>query len=316
MHTIALEENMPFVDECIKSLDVHYYNEKIGMGQIIFDHTYKGKIEGFTTYMQSQTVDFPVMMVTCIQAARLDKAKIENMWNRVTAGPDAVFWNHLDTWATAHADIKGYRDEHLYGKAGYAFAHTLVEVTSDSARNGHILPDILPDILPPIVIPEPLVIAADLFAGLLYGITQREGLPNLGECLYGADELVYDLLHAYNDVASQTFAGIMNGLILLAMTVMYIPNDLYECALAKEDAKAFEEWLGSIVHERTELIATIRYNLTHHFAALSIELNKARKDLTMGYWSHLGEDLGEMLVIATKPMPAETSAWLDVKVYH
>ncbi len=34
-----------------------------------------------------------------------------------------------------------------------------------------ILPYIIPDILPVIVIPEPVVVASELTAGLLYGIT-------------------------------------------------------------------------------------------------------------------------------------------------
>jgi hypothetical protein len=46
-------------------------------------------------------------------------------------------------------------------------------VTGADRTNG-ILPYIIPDILPPIVIPEPVVVASELAAGLLYGITQRE----------------------------------------------------------------------------------------------------------------------------------------------
>jgi hypothetical protein len=108
------------------------------------------------------------------------------------------------------------------------------------------------------------------------------------------------MLTAYNDIASQRFAGIMNGLILLMSTVLMIPQDLMNCVHAKDDIKAFEEWASIFLHPK-EAADTIRFNLTHHFAALTIEMNKARKDYALQNWASLGEDLGEMLVIATQP---------------
>jgi len=45
----------------------------------------------------------------------------------------------------------------------------------------------------------------------------------LEECFYGFDEFVYDLLHGWNMVAGKTFAGLIDGVILLLETVLYIP---------------------------------------------------------------------------------------------
>jgi hypothetical protein len=138
----------------------------------------------------------------------------------------------------------------------------------------------------------------------------------LGECFYDGDEFVYDMLHAYNDIASQTFAGLMNGFILLLSTVMYIPADLKACIQAGEDIKAFEQWASFLVHP-LQLPGLISYNIKHHFAALSIELNKARKDKAGHKWAALGEDLGEMLVIVTNPIPTSSSSpWFDIEVWE
>jgi hypothetical protein len=111
-------------------------------------------------------------------------------------------------------------------------------------------------------------------------------------------------------IASQTFAGIINGLTLLLETVIYIPNDLYECAIAGEDIKAFEQWLDIFVHPK-ELYQTVEYNVKHHFASLTIEMNKARKDLASQHYFSFGEDLGEMLVIATK-VKTESEPWITI----
>lgn len=121
------------------------------------------------------------------------------------------------------------------------------------------------------------------------------------------------MLRAYNDIASQRFSGIMNGLILLMSTIMYIPQDLKYCINAKDDVKAFEEWASIFLHPK-EVIDTIRYNMIHHFASFSIEMNKARKDYAAQNWALLGEDLGELLVIATQPQPASSVAYLTADV--
>lgn len=95
----------------------------------------------------------------------------------------------------------------------------------------------------------------------------------------------------------------MNGFILLLSTVMYIPVDLINCAHAKEDVKAFEDWASVFAHP-LDLPELVSYNIKHHFAAISIEMNKARKDMAGQRWASLGEDLGEMLVIVTTAKPA------------
>ncbi len=63
----------------------------------------------------------------------------------------------------------------MYAAAGHVFGTTLVKATGGLIpafnTNGGILPYIIPDILPPIVIPEAGIVAADLAAGILYGIT-------------------------------------------------------------------------------------------------------------------------------------------------
>jgi hypothetical protein len=200
--------------------------------------------------------------------------------------------------------MKQARAEHAYALAGHIFGKTLVETTGGSfIPNNAILPDILPDILPPIVIPDKVEAASEIFAGVLYGITKREGLDQLNECFYGADEFLFDFITAWNDVASETFAGIINGMTLAMETVMYLPKDIYECAMAGSDLVGFLEW-ASIIETPEILAETIRFNIKRHLASLTIEMNKARKDFSYHEWTRFGEDLGEMMAIATTPIPS------------
>jgi hypothetical protein len=64
------------------------------------------------------------------------------------------------------------------------------------------------------------------------------------------------------------------------------------------------------------LVDTVEYNIKHHIAALTLEMAKAKKDLAANRYAALGEDLGEMLVIATTPIPAESKPWFTFEVWQ
>jgi len=137
----------------------------------------------------------------------------------------------------------------------------------------------------------------------LYGITKRENLDDLSTCFYGGDEFVYDIVAGFKMLTSRTFAGLMNGGILLLETVMYIPADLINCAKSVDDAKAFADWAEIFIHPK-QMTETVEYNMRHHFATISLELAKAKKYYHGDYFFNFGEALGEIVAIATTPVPA------------
>jgi hypothetical protein len=164
------------------------------------------------------------------------------------------------------------------------------------------------------VIPEPALIGAEIFAGMLVGIAEQDNLPQLAECFYEFDEFVYDIITAWNMIASETMAGMMNGAILAMSAIMYLPHDALECIKARTDMKAFEQWLAQIGNPK-ELGLEIKYNIRHHFAKLTLLMNQARKDFAYGEFAHFGEVLGEMVMIVTTPIPTEPGEkWLEITV--
>ena len=110
-------------------------------------------------------------------------------------------------------------------------------------------------------------------------------------------------------LTSRTFAGLINGSTLLLETIIYIPQDIKNCAKSVEDAKALEEWAKIFVHPK-ELTATIEYNIKHHMPAITLEITKAKKLHAQEDYFNFGEALGEIVVIATTPIPAQgKEAW-------
>lgn len=187
----------------------------------------------------------------------------------------------MHEWIAAGSKSDYYRHQNLYASAGSIYAQALIEITGGPipvyGASATIPHPHIPS-LPPIVIPEKVDIAADIFAGLLYGITEQEGLDNLGECFYGVDEFVYDILHAYNMIASKTLPGLLDGFMLGLEALLYIPSDVMECIGAKGDIQPFEAWLAQVKHPK-ELVPEIQFNIKHHLPKLTIDLNQARKDI-------------------------------------
>lgn len=300
---------MPGANQCFKDLYALNQDKKIGLMQLLFGRDMNEHIEGMKTLVMRHFWEVPMTLVDCQLSTFTELPKLGRM-KKAFRSTD-FFWDNLDQWTEAHEQIKQARAEHAYALAGHIFGKTLVETTGGPVHphNG-ILPDILPDVLPPIVIPDKVEAAAEILAGVLYGITKREGMDQLNECFYGADEFLFDFITAWNDVASETFAGLINGLTLAMETVMYIPKDIYECAIAGSDLHEFLQW-ASIIETPEVLVETIKFNIKRHLAALTIEMNKARKDLSYHEWTRFGEDLGEMMAIATTPMPSTNGIETD-----
>jgi hypothetical protein len=141
---------------------------------MILEPSISGKLDGYMHTLEALTTDLPASMVKCYYAARIDGENIRRFAQSLTLGKDFIFWEHIEMWKEAHYAIRDSLNNDLYSVAGYQWAHTLVEATGGSRVNGGILPYIIPDILPVIVIPRPAIVAADLVAGLLYGITERD----------------------------------------------------------------------------------------------------------------------------------------------
>lgn len=278
---MASEAELPKFDECMRDLYALHLDESIAATQIVYAGDRQSLLAGYKTLASLYVWDLPKMYFDCSRRASEEQPKLLKILSEVKTRD--FFWNHVTEWAAAREQILQARAGRAFALAGHIFGKTLVETTL-GPRNG-ILPDILPDVLPPIVIPDKVNAAADILAGVLLGITKREDLDQLNECFYGADEFLYDFITAWNDIASETFAGLINGATLMMETIMYIPHDIYECALSGEDFREFLAW-ASIIETPEILVQTVEYNMKRHLAALTIEMNKARKDMAYGAWTY------------------------------
>jgi hypothetical protein len=160
---------------------------------------------------------------------------------------------------------------------------------------------------PDITVPPKAEIASELLAGLLYGLTGAQDLPDLQQCFYDGDEFVADVTIALEDITSFTGAGIMNGFILGISTLAYIPVDVKDCMIAKDDALVFAGWATMFAHPQT-FEATVSHNIKTHLPSLLMDIRKIKMDMGKNDWVKVGADFGEMLAIVTEPLDAEEFA--------
>jgi len=212
-----------------------------------------------------------------------------------------------DIWGalfTLKADFEqGMTDmaEGKYFQSGKDMAKMIVDLV------GGPEPDTLPS-AENIAIGNKTEVAAELIAGIIYGVTEKNNLDQIDTCLVDADEFVSDVLLGIHMLEKMDFVDLINGFSLLGATIAEIPNYLYQCSQIKPDLMEFEQWLTVFEHPK-ELEATIKANIKRHLAGLTLDLAKVKKDISNGEWFHAGEELGIMLVTVVGPVESEVIAY-------
>ena len=77
----------------------------------------------------------------------------------------------------------------------------------------------------------------------------------------------------------------------------------YDCTHMQEDIATLESWVTGVL-ATADLAGMVRHNVTHNLLKLTRDLNQAKNQWAAEtYWA-FGNTLGEMLTIATQPVPA------------
>lgn len=113
--------------------------------------------------------------------------------------------------------------------------------------------------------------AAEMIAGVFYGVLQKNHLEEIQLCMQDGDEFVVDISKGIHMMEKMDFVDLINGASLLASTVAEIPAYLHQCESIGPDVKLFEQWLATFEHPK-ELIKTMEANLQDHLIGLTMDL--------------------------------------------
>ena len=159
--------------ECVREADLLFVDHKLGWQQVMFGRDFNERLEGVERLFYRQFLGIPNTFANCLTAVGMEMPHLANLV--VALQSTDFFWDNINQWSVAHQQIKQAQAEKAYALAGYVLGKTLVQTTGGAVypeiKTGGILPYIIPDILPVIVIPEKEKDAAEIAAGIMYGIT-------------------------------------------------------------------------------------------------------------------------------------------------
>ena len=142
---------------------------------------------------------------------------------------------------------------------------------------------------------------ADLLAGVVFGLFQKEQWNELASCATNANLFANDVLEAFHLIALEDAKNVTAGIKELITTFESLEDYLYSCEQTSDDFVALRAW-SKIFSDIASLESTVKYNVTHHLPAITIDIKKAKSDLSKGEYFKAGEVLGTMVAIVTEPL--------------
>ena len=131
-----------------------------------------------------------------------------------------------------------------------------------SALTAAVTSNINDDAIP---LPIPIKKLPDFVAGLLFGLINKDDLPELQHCLQGQEKLETEVVEVIDDFKKKDFADIIKGVKEVGVIIQEIPDDVKLCVSIQDDVKKIETWAQIFKHPFT-LAETLVKNLAAHWS--------------------------------------------------
>ena len=102
-------------------------------------------------------------------------------------------------------------------------------------------------------------------------------------------------------MSEMDFKSLEAGSKLLMSAVESIPIITQECHSMQDDMVEFKDWAKIFLHPSAAKV-TIKDNIKKHLPILTLDLKKAKTDMSKGEYFKAGVILGNMVVIVTTPV--------------
>lgn len=143
----------------------------------------------------------------------------------------------------------------------------------------------------------------DFMDGLVFGLLQKEDLPEIQACIQHAPDIAKQISTAVEDFEKADFADIIKGISAIGAIVQNLPEDFKDCEGMDGDLKRIEAW-GKIFENPSQLIMTLTTNVVAHFNQISGDVTKISTDFSSSQYKSAGEDIADIMVLSVGPVPA------------
>ena len=142
----------------------------------------------------------------------------------------------------------------------------------------------------------------DFMDGLVFGLLQKEDLPEIQSCLQHAPDIAKQITSAVEDFEKKDMADIIKGISEIGAIIQNLPEDFKDCEAMDGDIKRIEKW-GKIFENPTQLIMTLTQNVVAHFSGISGDISKISTDFSSAQYKSAGEDIADIMVLSIGPVP-------------
>ena len=145
-------------------------------------------------------------------------------------------------------------------------------------------------------LPIPPAKLPDFIAGIIFGLINKDDLPELQHCLQGQEQLEKDVVTAIDDFKKKDFADIIKGVKEIGVVVQEIPQDVKLCTSLSDDISKIENW-AKIFQHPLQLAEALVKNLATHWGEVFSDVSKIDTDQKAGNFYNMGDDIADILVL-------------------
>ena len=153
----------------------------------------------------------------------------------------------------------------------------------------------------------------EFIAGMIYGMIQKDDLPEIQTCLANASSLEAEITNAIADISKGDFQDILKAVQEIGQIIKELPQDLDNCKDIDGDLKKIEAW-AAIFTNPVELTKQLTKNLLANWKKVSADVTQVETDFNDSKFYEAGEDVADVLILSVGPIseaqdPKEEIDW-------
>ena len=137
----------------------------------------------------------------------------------------------------------------------------------------------------------------EFVAGLIYGLIQKDDLPEIQQCLKDSEDLEVKITAAISDISKGDFQDVLKAVEEIGQILKDLPVDLQDCQNIQEDVQKIENW-AQIFEHPTQLVTVLTKNLLKNWKEVGSDIGEVTADYKAAKYYEAGEEIGDILTLS------------------
>ena len=139
--------------------------------------------------------------------------------------------------------------------------------------------------------------AEELVAGLMYGLINKDDLPEIQKCLKNAEALEVEFTGAIADLEKGDLEDIIKAAQEIGQIIKELPADLQDCQDMQGDITKITVWAKQFANPAT-LVQTLFENISANIGPVHADIDALTADSAAAKYYNVGEDIADITILA------------------